>query len=31
MNREIKFRGIAIDGEDKGKFVYGSYVYDDVR
>ena len=31
MNREIKFRGIAIEGEDKGKFVYGSYVYDDVR
>ena len=31
MSREIKFRGIAIEGEDKGKFVYGSYVYDDVR
>ena len=31
MNREIKFRGIAIEGEDKGKFVYGYYVYDDVR
>ena len=31
MSREIKFRGIAIEGEDKGKFVHGSYVYDDVR
>ena len=31
MSREIKFRGIATEGEDKGKFVYGSYVYDDVR
>lgn len=28
--REIKFRGIAIE-ENEGKFMYGSYVYDDVR
>ena len=29
--REIKFRGIAIEGENKGKLVQGSYVQDDVR
>ncbi len=25
--REIKFRGKVLKGEDKGKWVYGSYIY----
>lgn len=29
--REIKFRGIAIEGESKGKLVYGNYIQDDIR
>ena len=29
--REIKFRGIAIEGKNKGEFIYGNYIQDDIR
>ena len=29
--REIKFRGIAIEGENKEKLIYGNYIQDDIK